>query len=249
MQRLQKLLARAGAGGRRKCEQLIREGRVTVNGEVVAKLGARANPGDDIRVDGEPVSLPTDHLYLLLNKPPGYVTTRSDPQGRPTVMDLLPAKLRRRVYPVGRLDQDTSGLLLFTDDGELAERLTHPRYHVPREYVADVERTPRESALKKLRSGVRLQDGRAQPAEVQLLHTGEGESRLRIVLHEGRNRQVRRMCEAIGHPVRRLRRVAMGTLRLGEMSLGEVVHLRPTQVAALRQAVMLPIEDHDQLER
>ncbi len=246
MQRLQKLMARAGVGSRRKCEQFIREGRVSVNGEVVTKLGARAKPDDDIRVDGRPISLPTDHVYLLLNKPPGYVTTRSDPHGRPTVMELLPAKLRRRVYPVGRLDEDTSGLLLFTDDGELTQRLTHPSYHVPREYVADVEGTPSESALRKLRSGVRLEGGRAQPAEAQLLHTGEGESRLRIVLHEGRNRQVRRMCAAIGYPVRRLRRVAMGPLRLGELSLGEVVPLRRAQIAALRQAVMLPPEDHDQ---
>lgn len=249
MERLQKLLARAGFGGRRRCEQLIRDGRVSVDGEVVTKLGTRAGPDDDIRVDGRRIRLPVGHVYLMLNKPPGYVTTRHDPQGRPTVMDLIPPQLRRRVFPVGRLDHETAGLLLFTDDGDLAQRLTHPRYHVPREYVADVEGTPAERDLRRLRGGIQLQDGRAQPAEAMLLHSGEGESRLRIILHEGRNRQVRRMCEAIGHPVRRLKRVALGPAHLGEMSLGEVRHLRPGEVMALRQAVQLPVREDDNAAR
>jgi 23S rRNA pseudouridine2605 synthase len=250
MERLQKLLARAGFGGRRKCEQLIRDGRVSVDGETVAELGARADPArSDIRVDGRPISVPAGHVYVALNKPPGYVTTRRDPHGRPTVMDLVPPALRRRAYPVGRLDRDTTGLLLLTDDGELAQRLTHPRYHVPREYVADVEGTPGERELRKLRSGVDLGDGPTQPAEAMLLHSSRWESRLRIILHEGRNRQVRRMCKAIGHPVRRLRRVAIGPLRLGEMSLGEIRNLRPGEVMALRQAVELPVKEDDDAGR
>lgn len=240
MERLQKLLARAGLGSRRSCEDLIREGRVTVNGETVRKLGAKAAPDDDIRVDGERISLPEDYVYLMLNKPPGYVTTRDDPQGRPTVMDLVPEGLRSRVFPVGRLDQDTTGLLLLTDDGDLTQRLLHPSHHVPKEYLADVEGTPSETKLRTLRSGIELEDGVTQPAEVMLVATGGGESRLRMTITEGRNRQVRRMCEAIGHPVRRLKRVAMGPLRLGELSLGAVRSLRQAQIDALREAVDLP---------
>jgi 23S rRNA pseudouridine2605 synthase len=239
MERLQKLLARAGLGSRRACEELISDGRVTVNGRRVEKLGAKARSDDDIRVDGRPVTIPEDHVYLVLNKPPGYVTTKSDPQGRPTVMDLVPAKLRDRVFPVGRLDQDSTGLLLLTDDGDLAQRLLHPRHHVSKEYLADVEGTPSESQLRRLRSGVELEDGPTQPAEVMLVAQGGGESRLRVTITEGRNRQVRRMCEAIGHPVRRLKRVAMGPLRLGELSLGAVRTLGEGQVRALRAAAGL----------
>ncbi|MGD9496836.1 MAG: pseudouridine synthase [Armatimonadota bacterium] len=241
MERLQKLLARAGVGSRRACEELIRAGRVSVNGETVTRLGTRAGPEDDVRVDGHPIRLPERHVYLMLNKPPGYVTTRDDPQGRPTVMELIPEELRARVFPVGRLDQDTSGLLLLTDDGELAQRLTHPSHHVPKQYLADLEGTPSESALRRLRAGVELDDGRTQPAEVILVATGGGESRLRITISEGRNRQVRRMCAAIGHPVRRLKRVSVGPLHLGELSLGEVRELSRGQVQALRQAAGLPV--------
>ncbi len=243
MERLQKLLARAGHGSRRACEELIREGRVTVDGRTVTKLGAKASPDADIRVDGEPISIPEGHIYLALNKPPGYVTTRDDPHGRPTVMDLVPEGWRDRIYPVGRLDQDTTGLLLMTDDGELTQRLLHPRHHVPKQYLADVEGTPSESQLRRLRSGIELEDGPTQPAEVMLVASGSGESRLRITITEGRNRQVRRMCEAIGHPVRRLKRVAMGPLRLGELPLGQYRELSVGQVSALRQAVGLPVDD------
>jgi len=241
MARLQKLLARAGLGSRRSCEDLIREGRVTVNGRRV-ELGAKADPGDDIRVDGRPVSIPEGHVYLVLNKPPGYVTTTDDPQGRPTVMDLVPAALRDRVFPVGRLDQDSTGLLLLTDDGDLGQRLLHPKHHVAKEYLADVEGTPSESRLGRLRSGVNLEDGPTQPAEVMLVAQGGGEARLRITITEGRNRQVRRMCAAIGHRVRRLKRVAIGPLRLGELSLGAVRELGAGQVEALRQAAGLAPE-------
>ncbi|HCA46655.1 MAG TPA: pseudouridine synthase [Armatimonadetes bacterium] len=240
MERLQKLLARAGLGSRRSCEELIRGGRVSVNGSTVRELGAKASPTDDIRVDGRRVKLPDEHTYLVLNKPPGYVTTRDDPQGRPTVMDLIPAGARDRVYPVGRLDLDSTGLLLLTDDGDLTQRLLHPKHHIPKEYLADVEGVPSETRLRRLRSGIELEDGKTQPAEVMALSQGAGESRLRIIISEGRNRQIRRMCEKIGHPVRRLKRVAVGPIRLGELSLGEVRKLSRGQLQALREAAGLP---------
>ncbi len=215
MQRLQKLLARAGWGSRRTCEEIITSGRVTVNGETITKMGARASADDDIRVDGKRITLFVGHVHLMLNKPPGYITTRDDPHGRATVMDLIPDELRMRVFPVGRLDLDTTGLLLLTDDGDLSQRLIHPSHHVMKEYVVDVEGTPSERKLQ-----------------------------LRMIIGEGRNRQVRRMFEMIDHPVRRLKRVAMGPLRLGELSLGEVRELSKGQLAALREAVQLPpIED------
>jgi 23S rRNA pseudouridine2605 synthase len=240
MERLQKLLARAGLGSRRSCEEIIRGGRVTVNGSTVRELGAKASPTDDIRVDGRRIKLPDEHTYLVLNKPPGYVTTRDDPQGRATVMDLIPAALRDRVYPVGRLDQDSTGLLLLTDDGDLTQRLLHPKHHIPKEYLADVEGVPSETKLRRLRSGIELEDGKTQPAEVMAVAQGGGESRLRIIISEGRNRQVRRMCEKIGHPVRRLKRVAVGPIRLGELSLGEMRRLSRGQLQALREAAGLP---------
>ena len=244
MQRLQKLLARAGWGSRRTCEEIITAGRVTVNGETITKMGARASADDDIRVDGQRITLFVGHVHLMLNKPPGYITTRSDPQGRTTVMDLIADELRMRVFPVGRLDLDTTGLLLLTDDGDLSQRLIHPSHHVTKEYVVDVEGTPSERTLHSMRHGMKLEDGFTQPCEVTLLETGHGESRLRMIIGEGRNRQVRRMFEMVGHPVRRLKRVAMGPLRLGELSLGEVRELSKGQLAALREAVQLPpIED------
>ncbi len=240
MERLQKLLARAGLGSRRSCEELIRAGRVAVNGNKVDELGAKAAPDADIRVDGRRVEIPQDRVYIVINKPPGYVTTRHDPQGRPTVMDLVPAELRKRVFPVGRLDQDSTGLLLLTDDGDLTQRLLHPKHHIAKEYLADVEGVPSETHLRRLRSGIKLDDGPTHPAEVMLVAQGGGESRLRITITEGRNRQVRRMCWAIGHPVRRLKRVALGPLRLGELSLGEVRVLSQGQLQALRDAAGLP---------
>lgn len=244
MRRLQKLLARAGWGSRRTCEEIITAGRVTVNGETITKMGARASADDDIRVDGQRIKLFVGHVHLMLNKPPGYITTRSDPHGRATVMDLVPDELRMRVFPVGRLDLDTTGLLLLTDDGDLSQRLIHPSHHVMKEYVVDVEGTPSERTLHSMRHGMKLDDGFTQPCEVTLLETGQGESRLRMIIGEGRNRQVRRMFEMVNHPVRRLKRVAMGPLRLGELSLGEVRELSKGQLAALREAVQLPpIED------
>ena len=229
-ERLQKVLAQAGLGSRRTCEDLIAEGRVTVNGEV-ATLGTRADPeADDIEVDGARIGVRQGLAHYLLNKPAGVVTTASDPQGRPTVVALVPAD--PRVYPVGRLDADTEGLLLLTNDGELAHRLTHPSFGVDKEYLAEVNGTPSRGALRRLREGVELDDGPTAPARVSLV----GDHTLRITIHEGRNRQVRRMCEAVGHPVRRLVRVRIGPLADRRLPPGEWRPLTQAEVRALERA-------------
>jgi 23S rRNA pseudouridine2605 synthase len=229
-QRLQKVLAQAGLGSRRACEELIAEGRVTVNGEV-ATLGTRANPDvDAIEVDGARIGVREGLVHYLLNKPVGVVTTASDPQSRPTVVGLVPAE--PRVYPVGRLDADTEGLLVLTNDGDLAHRLTHPSFGIDKEYLADVTGTPSRGALRRLREGVDLEDGPTAPARVSLV----GDHTLRITIHEGRNRQVRRMCEAVGHPVRRLVRVRIGPLADRRLPPGEWRPLTQAEVRALERA-------------
>jgi 23S rRNA pseudouridine2605 synthase len=238
--RLQKLLSSAGIASRRTAEALILEGRVTVNGEVVRTLGAKADPAhDDIRVDDRRVKAREHPRYVLLNKPAGYVTTRKDPQGRRTVLDLL-TKVRDYVYPVGRLDYDTEGLLLLTNDGDLAAALTHPRHEVARVYEAIVAGAPDARAVEKLRRGVVLDGHRTAPAYVEfdgsVTRKGRETSRLLITLHEGRNRQVRNMCAAVGHPVQKLRRVKMGPLALGDLPVGAWRELTPAEVAALQRA-------------
>jgi 23S rRNA pseudouridine2605 synthase len=239
-ERLHKLLAHAGVASRRHAEALMAAGRVTVNGAVVRQPGARVDPTrDDVRVDGRPVQAPRAHTYVLLNKPRGPVTTASDPQGRATVLDLLPADLRaRRLYPVGRLDRDTEGLLLLTDDGALALRLTHPRYALPKEYLALVRERPTAAALDQLRRGVLLPgDARpTAPARVWIERMDGADAWVGLELHEGRNRQVRRMLEAVEHPVRALRRVRVGPLSLGALKPGEWRLLTPGEVAALHAA-------------
>jgi len=211
----------------------MRDGRVTVNGATILELGTKADASrDDIRVDGRRIKIPERHLYLLLNKPRGYVTTRSDPQKRPTVIDLLKG-VRDYVYPVGRLDYDSEGLLMLTNDGDLAARLTHPRHGVPRVYEATVAGIPDEHDLKRLAKGVTIEGERTGPAEVVSL----GPSRLRITVREGRNRQVRKMCEAIGHPVDELRRVAIGPLQDKRLKTGYWRELTPQEVEKLRKAV------------
>jgi 23S rRNA pseudouridine2605 synthase len=239
-ERLHRLLAHAGVASRRHAEALMAAGRVTVNGAVVCQPGARVDAArDDVRVDGRPVRLPRDHTYVLLHKPRGPVTTASDPQGRATVLDLLPADLRaRRLYPVGRLDRDTEGLLLLTDDGALALRLTHPRYALTKEYRALVRGRPTAAALQRLRRGVLLA-GDARPTSLARawIASIEGpDSWVGLELHEGRNRQVRRMLEAVEYPVRQLRRVRVGPLTLGALRPGEWRFLAPDEVAALRAA-------------
>ena len=235
MERLQKALARVGVGSRRACERLITEGRVTVDGEV-ATIGRKVDPATArIEVDGVAIGVAEDLVYYLLNKPDGVVSTASDPQGRRTVVDLVPAG--PRVYPVGRLDRDTEGLLLLTNDGDLANHLTHPSHGVDKEYLVQVRGRPSPKALRSLREGVELEDGVTAPARASLVgDAGDGVTALRLVIHEGRNRQVRRMCEAVGHPVVRLVRTRIGPLADRGLRPGEVRTLTASEVRSLRQA-------------
>ena len=258
--RLQKILSQAGIASRRASEKLIADGRVTVNGTTVREMGLKADPvADDIRVDGVRIRTAERHRYILLCKPAGYVTTRSDPQRRPTVIDLLDG-IREYVYPVGRLDYDSEGLLLLTNDGELAARLMHPRHEVERTYEAQVAGVPDEQAIERLRTGIPLDGRRTLPARVTLLsRPGKGpagtglsdrgrgsaggaahgrarQAVLRITIREGRNRQVRRMCEAVGHPVRALRRTAFGPIADRRLRPGEWRELTAGEMAALRRA-------------
>lgn len=231
-ERLQKVLAQRGYGSRRACEELISAGRVRVNGEV-AVLGDRVDPETDaVEVDGRPAPLRAGLVYYLLNKPTGVVSTAQDTHGRATVVDLVPEE--PRVYPVGRLDFETEGLLLLTNDGELTNRLTHPSYGVEKEYLATVEPVPvAAGALRRLRDGVELEDGMTAPARVSQPSPGL----LRITIHEGRNRQVRRMCEAVGHRVVRLVRVRIGPLSDRRLRPGEWRPLDPAEVRQLIEAM------------
>jgi 23S rRNA pseudouridine2605 synthase len=228
------VLARVGIGSRRVCEDLIAEGRVTVDGEV-AVLGRRVDVETAlIELDGAPIGVRPDLVHYLLNKPAGVVTTADDPQGRPTVVGLVPAE--PRVFPVGRLDVDTEGLLLLTNDGELAHRLTHPSFGVEKEYVAELEGSPSRAALRRLREGVELDDGTTAPARAALLEP----SVVRLTVHEGRNRQVRRMCDAVGHPVVRLIRTRIGPLADRSLAPGAWRELTGDEVRSLQRAVAGP---------
>jgi len=229
--RLAKFLANGGVASRRAAEGQIADGRVTVAGEIVRDPARGVDGSEPVAVDGRPVALPADRVVYAVNKPAGVVSTARDTHGRPTVVGLVPAD--RRLYPVGRLDADTTGLILLTDDGELANRLTHPRYGVPRTYRAKVLGGPvPEAALHALRRGVELDDGPTAPAQVRQLRPGV----LEIIIREGRKRQVRRMCEAVGHPVSALERIAFGPLRLGRLKLGAHRLLEADEVDALRAA-------------
>jgi 23S rRNA pseudouridine2605 synthase len=233
-QRLQKVLAAAGVASRRACEELIAAGRVTVNGEV-AELGSRCDPSEDVvELDGERVNVDPDRVYVMLNKPRGVVTTADDPQGRPTVVDLV--ELPQRLYPVGRLDQDTEGLLLLTNDGELTHRLLHPSYEVERVYVALVPGPVRKRSLAQLREGVELDDGLARARRARVLGEERGKALVELVLTEGRNREVRRMLGALGLTVERLARVAYGGVELGELRQGNWRFLTQAEVGALHAA-------------
>ena len=263
--RLQKILSQAGVASRRAAEKLIEEGRVSVNGHTIREMGVKADPAvDDIRVDGRRLRAPERHRYILMNKPSGVVTTRSDPQRRQTVIDLL-GGVREYVYPVGRLDYDSEGLLLLTNDGELAARLTHPRHEVERTYEAYVAGTPDMEAVEKLRRGIPLDGKRTMPAEVKLMSRGPAPHKsgpherglphdrrkaapptrttsdrrvngvLLITIREGRNRQVRRMCEAVGHPVRKLRRVRIGPISDRHLRPGEWRELTRQEVEKLKR--------------
>jgi 23S rRNA pseudouridine2605 synthase len=229
--RLAKFLAHAGVASRRASERLIASGSVSVGGEVVTDPARDVDETSDVAVDGSPVRLAEEHEVWAVNKPAGVVSTASDTHGRPIVTSLV--RSERRLYPVGRLDADTTGLILLTNDGELANRLTHPRYEVEKAYRAHVEPAPvSEAALRSLRSGVELEDGRASAAGVRQLSPGV----LELRIHEGRKRQVRRMLEAVGHRVVSLERIAFGPLRLGDLGVGKVRRLTPAEVERLRKA-------------
>jgi 23S rRNA pseudouridine2605 synthase len=240
MERLQKILSAAGLASRRTAETLIAQGRVSVNGRTITELGTKADPdADDIRVDGRRVRAAQRKRYILLNKPRGYVTTRSDPGKRPTVMDLL-KRVKEYVYPVGRLDYDSEGLLILTNDGDLAARLTHPRHEVERLYEARVRGVPDERTIQRLASGVIVEGRKTAPANVKLARRIDAESGPQAILligvHEGRHRQVRHMCDAVGHPVIRLRRVRIGPIRDEQLKTGHYRDLTEEEVKRLKRA-------------
>lgn len=249
-ERLQKLLARAGLGSRRACEELIAAGRVTVDGEV-ARLGGRADPRRQrVEVDGVPVVVGDDLVYYLVNKPLGVVSTAKDPQGRRTVLDLVPRT--PRVFPVGRLDVDSEGMLVLTNDGELAQRLTHPSHGVTKTYLAEVDGVPAARALRTLRDGVALDDGATAPARVRLVERRGDRAAVEITIHEGRNRQVRRMFDAVGYPLRRLVRTRIGPVHDRRLAPGDWRLLRPSEVRALYESTAdrpRPRPQHDPTKR
>lgn len=235
MERVQKLLARAGVASRRESEKLILQGRVTVDGQT-AQLGTKADPATQvIRLDGRPVRFAAEFHYLALHKPLGYISSRKDPEGRPTVMQLVPSHLRRLVYPVGRLDADSEGLLFLFDDGDLANALTHPRFQVSKRYQVLVKGEVGPEALSKLRHGVLLEDGMAAPAHARILDRLNQATALEVTIREGRKRQVRRMMDVVGHPVQRLIRVAIDGVELGTLEPGKFRTLTEAEVARLKR--------------
>lgn len=243
MERLQKVLAQAGIASRRKCEEYITSGRVEVNDQKVTELGVKVDPLKDIiKVDGRPIRR-QKHLYLMLHKPKGVITSVQDPQGRKVVTEFLPG-IKERVYPVGRLDYDTEGLLLLTNDGEFANLMTHPKYHIPRTYHATLKGMIHGSVLDKLKNGVELEDGMTAPAEADYfdINPEKNETIVTITIYEGRNRQVRRMFEAVKHPVSRLKRVDFGPVGLFGLPRGKYRHLTPVEVNSLKKAALEAIE-------
>jgi len=233
--RLQKWLSMSGVASRRKAEEMIAEGRVYVNGVQVTELGAKANPQTDlVELDGKIVEIVQEKIYIMLHKPEGVVTTVTDPFGRTTVMDLVPDKMR--LYPVGRLDFDTSGLLLMTNDGEWAQKLTHPKYEISKTYTAVVKGTPTAESLQKFRRGIVIDGKKTAPAQIKLIKNDKKStnSKVLITIHEGRNHQVRKMCEAIGHKVITLKRVEVGGLELGTLPKGKWRPLTAKEVKNLK---------------
>lgn len=234
-ERLQKILSQAGIASRRESENIIADGRVAVNGTVVTELGSKADlDTDTITVDGKPITVSEKRAYLLLYKPVGYMTTMKDPEGRPIVSDLLKG-IEERVYPIGRLDYNTEGLLLLTNDGALANILMHPSHEVDKGYLVRVSGQVSEVQIKKLCEGVKLEDGMTAPAKVHQVSESENNTWISITIHEGRYRQVRRMCEAVGLSVVRLKRCRYDFLEIGDMKPGDFRHLVPEEVERLRR--------------
>ncbi|MEL4505753.1 pseudouridine synthase [Luteococcus sp. H138] len=241
--RLQKVLANAGIASRRHAEIMIDNGRVEVNGVLVTEQGMRVNPDrDTIRVDGMRIPPPRRHVYLVVNKPRGVVSTMEDPEGRPTLGDIKFDKQswqQLRLFHVGRLDTDTEGLILLTNDGEFAHRMAHPSYKIPKTYLAEVEGLLDNKTLRRLEKGLRLDDGPVKPDKVKLVMRSETRSLVEITLHEGRNRIVRRMMDSVAHPVRKLSRTAIGPVRLGQLPLGEARELTRDELGFLLDAVKM----------
>lgn len=234
-ERLQKFLAEAGVASRRKAEELIAAGKIKVNGKVVMELGTKIDPKKDevLYLDKEVSKKEVELVYIMLHKPEGYVTTAKEQFGRPGVMDLV-RDVKERIFPVGRLDYDTSGLLLLTNDGDLTYKLTHPKHDVDKTYIAKLYGTPDDMDLQKFRRGVVIDGKQTKPAKMQIIEKGERQSTVEIIIHEGRNRQVRKMCEAIKHPVAQLKRVATGDLTMGDLPKGKYRHLSPKEVKYLK---------------
>ena len=230
MERLQKIIARAGICSRREAEKIISEGRVTVDGKIITELGAKANHNQKIRVDGKILRFDTEKIYLLLNKPRGYVSTVKDERGRKTVLELLGENFSERVYPVGRLDLNSEGLLILTNDGDLTNALIHPRFEIKKTYRAKISGEVTEEKLDRLRAGIELDDGLTAPAEIYLLE----KNLVEVTIHEGRNRQVRRMFAAIGCDVKRLRRIKFAGLTLDGLKVGQFRELTAEEVAKLK---------------
>ena len=231
--RLQKYIAQCGIASRRHAEEMIKAGRVRVNGVKVTEMGTLVSGRDKVEVDGKPIKKEKRLVYIMLNKPAGYVTTVSDPQGRKTVLDLVQG-VEERVYPVGRLDYDTTGLLILTNDGDFAYKSTHPGHETKKTYIAEVSGLPSNETLRTLREGVVLDGIPTSPAEVEVIEIRDKSSVLKIIIHEGRNRQVKRMCEAVGHPVLKLKRTAIGKLTLGNLKPGEWRYLSGHEIKLVR---------------
>ncbi len=245
--RLQKVIADSGLASRRKAEELIRHGRVTVNGALVTELGTKIDPGKDhVKVDGRHIKPAPPHVYVMLNKPKGFVSTMKDPEGRVTIADLLDG-VKVRVFPVGRLDFDSEGLVLLTNHGELAQALLHPKFHVPKTYLVKVKGVLSEEEIGQLEWGVKLDDGLTSPAVVKKVRKAEANSWVELTIHEGRKHQVKRMCEAVGHPVLKLVRVRFGPLTLSHLALGRYRYLTDREANALRDLWKQTMEE-DQAE-
>lgn len=234
MERLQKFMARAGVASRRKSEEIIKQGRVKVNGKTVTRMGCKVDPDTDkVEVDDRVIS-EEKKVYIMLNKPTGCVATVDDPRGRKTVLDYV-SDIKLRIYPVGRLDYDTSGLLLLTNDGQLTYKLTHPSFEVKKTYLVDIEGRLSVSGKKMLEEGVELEDGITAPGEVEIVYKNEEKTIFLLTIHEGRNRQVRRMCQKIGHTVSSLKRVGLAFLNLDDLPEGDFRHLRSAEVEKLKE--------------
>lgn len=231
--RLQKYIAQCGVASRRRAEEMIQAGRVKVNGDIVTEMGTRVSEQDKVEVDGKHIKMEKKLVYIMLNKPSGYVSTVSDPRGRKTVLDLIEG-VNERIYPVGRLDYDTTGLIILTNDGDFTFETTHPRQETLKTYIAEVLGMPSNKALQSLRNGIMLDNKLTSTAQVEVIDTKPKSTVLKIIIHEGRYRQVKRMCEAVGHPVLRLKRTAVGSLTLGDLRPGEWRYLSIKEVKQIR---------------